>query len=102
MLQKQATRNLPRLVLNRQTVLLYLRSGLWVTGTLTDLGGALLMIVAFAYAPVSRAGCHGWQQQCCGLWAVGCSLASRKVACVQAGRSAGVTFALASTAGPCL
>ncbi|GLC45446.1 hypothetical protein PLESTB_000617400 [Pleodorina starrii] len=52
-LQKQATRTLPRLVLNRTTLLLYLRSGLWVTGMLTDLGGALLMIVAFANAPVS-------------------------------------------------
>ncbi|GIM06227.1 hypothetical protein Vretimale_10592 [Volvox reticuliferus] len=52
-LQKQATRTLPRLVLNRTTLLLYFRSGLWVTGMLTDLGGALLMIVAFANAPVS-------------------------------------------------
>eukprot|EP00198_Chlamydomonas_reinhardtii_P013450 XP_001702787.1 predicted protein [Chlamydomonas reinhardtii] len=52
-LQKQATRTLPRLVLNRQTLLLYLRSALWVTGMLVDLGGALLMIVAFANAPVS-------------------------------------------------
>ncbi len=67
-LQKQATRNLPRLVLNRTTVLLYLRSGLWVAGTLTDLGGALLMIVAFAYAPVSRAGCAmaGGSRRGCG------------------------------------
>mgnify|MGYP001806890655 CR=1 FL=1 len=29
------------------------RSALWVTGMLVDLGGALLMIVAFANAPVS-------------------------------------------------
>ncbi|PNH03902.1 hypothetical protein TSOC_009986 [Tetrabaena socialis] len=53
-LQKQATRTLPRLVLNRATLLLYLRSALWLTGMLVDLGGALLMIVAFAYAPVVR------------------------------------------------
>ncbi|KAG2492568.1 hypothetical protein HYH03_009230 [Edaphochlamys debaryana] len=52
-LQKQATRTLPRLNLNRSTIMLYLRSGLWVTGMLTDLAGALLMIVAFAHAPVS-------------------------------------------------
>lgn len=53
-LQKQATRTLPRLVLTRATLYLYLRSGLWLTGMLTDLAGALLMIVAFANAPVSN------------------------------------------------
>lgn len=51
-LQKQATRTLPKLTLRKEIVTQYLRSGLWLTGMLTDLGGALLMIVAFAYAPV--------------------------------------------------
>lgn len=54
-LQKQATRTLPKLTLRQDIIVQYLRSGLWLTGTLTDLGGALLMIVAFAYAPVGSA-----------------------------------------------
>ena len=52
-LQKQATRTLPRLSLRRDVMAQYLRSRLWVTGMLADLAGALLMIAAFARAPVS-------------------------------------------------
>ncbi|KXZ43693.1 hypothetical protein GPECTOR_83g305 [Gonium pectorale] len=74
-LQKQATRTLPRLTLNRGVILLYLRSGLWLTGMLTDLGGALLMIVAFAYAP-ERLQWHEWLAAAvafCGVLGLGAS-----------------------------
>ena len=36
-----------------QVIEQYLASRTWTTGMLVDLGGALLMIVAFANAPVS-------------------------------------------------
>jgi hypothetical protein len=52
-LQKQATRHLPRLALQRQVVLQYVTSGTWLLGMGADLGGAILMIAAFARAPVS-------------------------------------------------
>lgn len=64
-LQKQATRSLPRLVLRPDVVRLYLGSRLWLAGTATDLAGALLMIGAFATAPV-----RGWGPflaSCCAL-----------------------------------
>lgn len=51
-LQKQATRTLPRLTLKREVIQQYLQSKTWTTGMLTDLAGALLMLVAFANAPV--------------------------------------------------
>lgn len=60
-LQKQATRTLPKLTLRQDIIVQYLRSGLWLTGMLTDLGGALLMIVAFAYAPVRPSKHESWQ-----------------------------------------
>eukprot|EP00798_Chlamydomonas_sp_ICE-L_P031634 gene31634-6828_t len=50
-LQKQATRTLPKLIMKREVIYEYLQSKTWVTGMLTDLGGALLMIAAFAGAP---------------------------------------------------
>lgn len=52
-LQKQATRTLPRLTLKQDVVSQYLRSRTWVIGLAVDVAGALLMIVAFAQAPVS-------------------------------------------------
>ncbi len=51
-LQKQATRTLPRLVLQGPVLAQYLGSTTWLVGMGADLGGALLMIVAFANAPV--------------------------------------------------
>lgn len=52
-LQKQATRHLPRLALRPEVVVQYLTNGTWLLGMAADLGGALLMIAAFARAPVS-------------------------------------------------
>lgn len=52
-LQKQATRTLPRLTLRGEVMAQYATSGTWLLGMATDLGGALLMIAAFARAPVS-------------------------------------------------
>eukprot|EP00884_Botryococcus_braunii_P012214 jgi/Botrbrau1/20994/Bobra.0144s0012.2 len=52
-LQKDATRTLPRFSLETQILLQYLRSRQWLTGVAADLSGALLMIAAFALAPVS-------------------------------------------------
>ncbi|KAI8471221.1 MAG: hypothetical protein J3K34DRAFT_520715 [Monoraphidium minutum] len=52
-LQKQATRHLPRLTLRGDVVAQYATSGTWLLGMAADLGGALLMIAAFARAPVS-------------------------------------------------
>lgn len=51
-LQKDATRTLPRFSLEPQILLEYLRSRQWLTGVAADLSGALLMIAAFALAPV--------------------------------------------------
>ncbi|GJP33586.1 hypothetical protein CLOM_g18111 [Closterium sp. NIES-68] len=52
-LQKQATRSLPRLTLESKVVWTYLLSPLWVTGLIIDVGGGLLMLQAVASAPVS-------------------------------------------------
>ncbi len=52
-LQKEATRSLPRLCLERKILLQYVRSRQYLMGLGADLGGALLMIAAFALAPVS-------------------------------------------------
>ncbi|KAK9916037.1 hypothetical protein WJX75_007653 [Coccomyxa subellipsoidea] len=52
-LQKEATRHLPRFSIDPKILLQYARSRQWLIGLGTDLGGALLMIAAFALAPVS-------------------------------------------------
>lgn len=52
-LQKEATRQLPRFSLEPAIMVQYARSREWLIGLATDLGGALLMIAAFALAPVS-------------------------------------------------
>ncbi|KAL6755581.1 hypothetical protein V8C86DRAFT_1790614 [Haematococcus lacustris] len=51
--KKQATRTLPKLTLRPEVLRLYLASSTWVLGTGLDLLGAVLMIAAFAQAPVS-------------------------------------------------
>jgi hypothetical protein len=53
-LQKQATKTLPKFSVKRQVLLQYLSSKTWVAGVAADISGALLMIVAFALAPVSH------------------------------------------------
>lgn len=52
-LQKQATRSLPRLTLETKVLLLYLFNPLWLLGLIIDVGGGLLMLKAVAIAPVS-------------------------------------------------
>ena len=52
-LQKQATTRLPRLSARPEVVAAYLQSRSWLLGVAADLGGGLLMIAAFARAPVS-------------------------------------------------
>jgi hypothetical protein len=59
-LQKQATRSLPRMTLQPNVLQQYFASPTWVIGMAVDLGGAVLMIAAFALAPVS-----GWRRQAC-------------------------------------
>ena len=54
-LQKEATRQLPRFSLDPAIMTQYARSREWLIGLAADLGGALLMIAAFALAPVSIA-----------------------------------------------
>ena len=54
-LQKEATRQLPRFSIERKILLQYARSQQYLVGLAADLGGALLMIAAFALAPVSGA-----------------------------------------------
>ena len=51
-LQKEATRTLPRFSLDPKIAQQYLRSRSWLLGLASDLAGALLMIAAFALAPV--------------------------------------------------
>lgn len=51
-LQKEATRQLPRFSLDPAILVQYARSREWLIGLSADLGGALLMIAAFALAPV--------------------------------------------------
>ncbi len=53
-LQKQATRTLPKLTMRREVLAQYFLSPTWVAGMLTDLGGGVLMLFAFANAPVGR------------------------------------------------
>lgn len=52
-LQKEATRQLPRFSIEHKILLQYARSRQYMVGLAADLGGALLMIAAFALAPVS-------------------------------------------------
>jgi len=52
-LQKQATKGLPRLVLDRKVVWEYVRNTTWVLGFALDIGGAVLMAFAIANAPIS-------------------------------------------------
>ena len=54
-LQKEATRQLPRFSIEKKILLQYVRSRQYLIGLAADLGGALLMIAAFALAPVSSA-----------------------------------------------
>jgi hypothetical protein len=54
-LQKEATRQLPRFSLEPAIMMQYARSREWLIGLAADLGGALLMIAAFALAPVGLA-----------------------------------------------
>ena len=51
-LQKEATLLLPRFSLEPKVLATYFRSRRWLLGLAADLGGALLMIGAFALAPV--------------------------------------------------
>lgn len=51
-LQKEATRQLPRFSLDPAILVQYARSREWLVGLAADLAGALLMIAAFALAPV--------------------------------------------------
>ena len=53
-LQKDATRNLPRFSLRLKVVKEHLHSRAWVLGLSLDLGGAILMVAAYALAPVSK------------------------------------------------
>ena len=53
-LQKDATRQLPRFSFHAKTAKQYLSSRQWVLGLAFDVGGALLMIAAYATAPVSE------------------------------------------------
>lgn len=52
-LQKEATRQLPRFSIDRKILLQYARSRQYLIGLAADLGGAVLMIAAFALAPVN-------------------------------------------------
>ena len=56
-LQKEATRTLPRFSLDPAILMQYMRSRQWLAGLAADLAGALLMIAAFALAPVRRLPC---------------------------------------------
>ena len=53
LLQKEATGSLPRFSLDFNILRQYFRSRRWLAGLAADFGGALLMIAAFALAPVS-------------------------------------------------
>ena len=52
-LQKDATRQLPRFAFHAKTAQQYLASRAWMLGLGLDVAGALLMIAAYAMAPVS-------------------------------------------------
>jgi hypothetical protein len=55
-LQKEATRSLPKFSVKREVLSQYLGSSTWLAGVAADVAGALLMIVAMALAPVRGAG----------------------------------------------
>ena len=59
-LQKEATRTLPKFSVKREVLGQYLGSKTWLAGVAADVGGALLMIVAMALAPVSGAWSESW------------------------------------------
>ena len=52
-LQKQGTKNLPRLVLDPKVIGTYLSDETWAAGMALDVFGGLLMVAAIARAPVS-------------------------------------------------
>ena len=52
-LQKEAVHTLPRFSLYPATLQQYFGNSLWLSGLALDLVGALLMVAAFALAPVS-------------------------------------------------
>ena len=52
-LQKQGTKNLPRLVLDPKVIKTYLSDETWAAGMALDVLGGLLMVAAIARAPVS-------------------------------------------------
>lgn len=56
-LQKDATRTLSRFSLRLKVVKEHLNSRAWVSGLVLDLGGALLMVVSYALAPVRLRTC---------------------------------------------
>ena len=57
-LQKDATRHLPRFAFHAKTAQQYLASRQWMVGLALDVAGALLMILAFAMAPVRVSRTH--------------------------------------------
>ncbi|GAB4814143.1 hypothetical protein N2152v2_001189 [Parachlorella kessleri] len=52
-LQKEGTRHLPRMSMERKIVKQYLRNRMWLLGLIADVGGGALQVTAFALAPVS-------------------------------------------------
>ena len=52
-LQKQATKGLPKFSVKQEVLKQYLTSKTWLTGVAADVAGAVLMVVAMALAPVS-------------------------------------------------
>lgn len=51
-LQKEGTRHLPRISLERKILKQYLQSRVWLAGLVADVGGGALQVTAFALAPV--------------------------------------------------
>ena len=52
-LQKEGTKKLPRLVLDRKVLATYFQDSTWAAGMALDVCGGLLMVVAISRAPVS-------------------------------------------------